>query len=978
MATHLRAHNRRKLVATVRVFLTVGSWTPETVGVFSTGFLDPPTGPDLAGKPTVRKKALPVATTLGHAAAEVNLSIVIRIMAKDPFASAWRAVAHAAGRHPETMKMTPHPRCSGPPPSYLGHPLPRGEGGDPAKWERRVRGFFKAVGRGGRLLLALLLCWLSCLTLVDVKASAGSSSGQAVSDARELLDQLNNSTIDPSQVYVLRDAQITRDRVRIYFNRGFVGFLKQTGGETNGAVFTGDGEVLLTPPSAMEKLSLAQFTQTPVLEERFTTAYLRFTDATAKQLLAQARPPDPESTEQPTRFVEQWNAVVLRLNPYYSSRVLQDLVGDRSRPFFHAQIRGVNLGVFEVTVDERLPEAVRVGANRLSNGRTYSDIWCSFPSRASTGKPPVSDAAVAASYRLDTRINPDKSLEGHADVELESRSSVDRLLFFELSRALRVTEVKDQSGQNVEVFQDSSEDDSEEAVRGDDRILVVLPSARPTGEKYHLSFSYQGNLIADAGNGVLYVGAHSSWYPNLRLWARATFDLTFRYPDRLTLVATGRRVEESAADGWKRSRWASDSPLPVVGFNLGAYDSRVRHVGSTAVEVYATRQVEAELEKRHAATQPPADLIMRPSGAEGRPSISIAPRGVTPLEPMAALGPVADRAAHAVSEFEVLFGPFPYSRLAISQVPGSFGQGWPELVYLPTLQFLPLEERKEMGLGGQPDVVQDNLQLAHEVAHQWWGNQVGWKTYHDQWLSEGFATYAAALCLATEKDGERKFHELLQEYKRDLLSKDKEGHTIESGGPIWLGERLSTSLNPEGYDAIIYKKACWVLHMLRCLMKQPAATQASGRHSGSAADEKFFEMLRAFLADYKGQAPSTEDFVRYAERYVTPASDLDHNGKLDWFFNEWVYGTGIPTYSLHATIKTLAPDRFVVQGTIDQNEAPADSEMLVPVIAAFGKDGKITLGRVAVSESSGSFRFTTATKPSRVAIDEDEILAVVR
>jgi len=827
------------------------------------------------------------------------------------------------------------------------------------------------------LLPAFLLCCLSCLTPGSVRASGGRSPVPPVSDPRELLDQLNSATIDPSQIYALRDAQITRDRVRIYFNRGFVGFLKQTQGETNGAVFAGDGEVLLTPPNAMEKLSLAQFTQTPILEERFTTAYLRFTDATAKQLLAQARPPDPESTEQPTGFAEQWDPVVHRLNPYYSSRVLQDLVGDRSRPYFHAQIRGVNLGVFEVTVDERLPEAVRVGGNRLSNGRTYSDIWCSFPSRASTGKPPVSDAAVAASYRVDTQINPDNSLEGRADLELESRSSIDRLLSFELSRGLRVTEVKDQSGQNVEVFQDFSEDDSDEAARGNDRILVVLPLARPAGEKYHLTFSYKGNLIADAGNGVLYVGAHASWYPNLSLWARATFDLRFRYPDRLTLIATGRGVEESAADGWKRSRWTSDGALPVVGFNLGVYDSRVRHVGSTTIEVYATREVEAQLEKRRAATQPPADLIMSPFGPEGRPSISIVPRGVTPLDPIALLSAVADRAAHAVSYFEMLFGPFPYSRLAVSQIPGSFGQGWPELVYLPTLQFLPPEERRGMGPSGQPDI-QENPQLAHEIAHQWWGNQVGWKTYHDQWLSEGFATYAAALYLATEKDGDRKFHELLQEYKRDLLSKDKEGHTIESEGPIWLGERLSTSLNPEGYDAIIYKKACWVLHMLRCLMKHPAATEASRRRGGSAGDEKFFEMLRAFLAEYKGQAPSTEDFIRYAEKYVTPASDLDNNGKLDWFFNEWVYGTGIPAYSLHATIKTLAPGKFVVQGTIDQNEMPADYEMLVPVIAVHGKDGNVTLGRVVVSESGGPFRFTTPTKPSRVAIDEDEILAVIR
>jgi hypothetical protein len=793
------------------------------------------------------------------------------------------------------------------------------------------------------------------------------------------LDQLNSATLDPAQVYALRNVQITRDHVRIYFNRGFVGLLKKTLGEPNGAVFNGEGEVLLTPPNAVEKLSLAQYTQTPILEEQFTTAYLRFTDQTAKELLAHSLPPDPESLEQPTDFVEQWNPTVLRLNPYYSLRVLQDLTGDQTRPYFHAQIRGSNLGVFEITVDERLAEAVRVGAIRLSNGRTYSDTWCSFPSRASlTRRPPSSDAAVAHAYNIQTQINPDNSLEGHAQVELESRSSADRLLVFELSRRLRVSEVKDESGKSVVVFQDFPQEDSEAKARGNDRILVVLPAAHPAGEKYRLSFGYQGNVIADVGNGVLYVGAHGNWYPHFSLYPLASFDLTFRYPDRLTLVATGRRVEESSSDGWKRSHWISDGAFPVVGFNLGAYDSRTRRVGGTAVEVYATREAEAELVKRHAAAQPAVDVTARPFGAEGRGILSVIPRRVPPLDPTALLSTVADRAAHAVGYFETLFGPFPYSRLAISQVPGSFGQGWPELVYLPTLQFLAPGERTEMGLSAKSAAFGDQLQLAHEVAHQWWGNQIGWGTYHDQWLSEGFATYAAALCLANEKNGDRRFHELLAEYKQDLLSKDKEGRTIESGGPIWLGQRLSTSQNPEGYDAIIYMKACWVLHMLRCLMKQPPATEAAARRGGSAADEKFFEMLRAFITAYKGQAPSTEDFIRYAEKWMTPASDLDHNRKLDWFFNEWVYSTGIPAYKLEASVKSLGPSKFVVHGTIAQTEAPADFEMLVPLVAAFGKDRKTTLGRVAVTESGGRFRFTTAAKPSRLVIDEDEILAVVK
>jgi len=166
--------------------------------------------------------------------------------------------------------------------------------------------------------------------------------------------------------------------------------------------------------------------------------------------------------------------------------------------------------------------------------------------------------------------------------------------------------------------------------------------------------------------------------------------------------------------------------------------------------------------------------------------------------------------------------------------------------------------------------------------------------------------------------------------------------------------------------------------MLRCLMKQPPATEAVARRGNSAADEKFFEMLRAFVAAYKDQAPSTEDFIRYAEKWMNPARDLDRNRKLEWFFSEWVYSTGIPAYKLDASVKSLGPSKFVVYGTITQSEVPADFEMLVPLLAMYGKDRKVTLGRVAVNESGGRFRFTTAAKPSRVAIDEDEILAVVR
>ncbi len=64
----------------------------------------------------------------------------------------------------------------------------------------------------------------------------------------ELLKQLNSVTLDPTQVYVIRDAHITRGRMNLYLNRGFIAFLTPVKGEVTGAVFSGEGEVLMIPP----------------------------------------------------------------------------------------------------------------------------------------------------------------------------------------------------------------------------------------------------------------------------------------------------------------------------------------------------------------------------------------------------------------------------------------------------------------------------------------------------------------------------------------------------------------------------------------------------------------------------------------------------------------------------------------------------------------------------------------------------------
>ena len=818
------------------------------------------------------------------------------------------------------------------------------------------------LGVPGRFLLRT---WCGLLLAIVLLSRPGwAASGL---DPQEVLQQLHNVKVDPGQVYVLRHAQLTHDRLKMFFNRGYIGFFTKAAGEITGAVYIGEGEILFIPPTQVEKESLARFIHSPILEEQFSMAILRFTDQTARELIAVGERPEPDDPEWPPDFPLKWNSSPRLFALEDSPRIFEDLLGDRTLPYFHARLEGASLKWFDVVYDERCPEAVSVVAARRNADELFADRWCAFPSKTSAVRfaKQAPGTVKALSYDIDTHLEPDNSMKGRAELLLESLSSSDRVLTFDLSRLLKVSEVLDEQGHGLAAYQYPLEEDIEAGDRSKGWIQVVLPAPHPVGERFRIHFNYQGNVITDVGNNVLYVGERGGWYPNLGIGSPASFDLKFDYPDSLTLVATGERLEEKTADGRTRSRWRSDGVFRIAGFNLGPYHSVDRRAGKTTIEVYATREAEAALEQQHTRRLVPRLVLPLPS-RERAQSFPISPDIVPPLAPAALLQSVAESAAQALEYFENLFGPFPYSRLAISQIPGNFGQGWPELVYLPTLSFLRKSERYELGLPEKAEDLLSHGMVAHEIAHQWWGNLLGWKTYHDQWLSEGLATYAAALDLSRQKDGDRRFHELLRGYKLDLLSKGKGEMINEASGPIWLGQRLSNSLTPGGYDTIVYKKACWVLHMLRGLMSDPS----------TGSDERFFRLLRDFVATYQGVDVSTEDFMRHAEKYMTRASDLEHNRRLDWFFNEWVYETGVPTYKLQSSVQQLSPKRFLVQGTITQSGVSSDFEMLVPVVAEVGKDEKVSLGRVPVSEDGGRFKFTTAERPKRLAIDEDNLLAI--
>lgn len=257
---------------------------------------------------------------------------------------------------------------------------------------------------------------------------------------------------------------------------------------------------------------------------------------------------------------------------------------------------------------------------------------------------------------------------------------------------------------------------------------------------------------------------------------------------------------------------------------------------------------------------------------------------------------------------------------------------------------------------------------AHEVSHQWWGHEVGWKTYHDQWLSEGFAQFSGNLYVEI-RDGQKEFVNRLHIDRDQLLSSSQFGHRYEDLGPVWMGNRLGSTLAPRGYDVVVYDKGGYVLEMLRAMLEEPRSQDPDG---------PFKETMQDFTKTFRGEAASTEDFKTIVERHMTPAMDLDQNHRMDWFFNEYVYGTGIATYRLDYTAQSGANNQWVIAGTVTQTGVPNGWKDLIPVyVHVKGKD--IRLGLLRTRGKTTPFKFAMPMKPDKISLnDNSEILAEIK
>jgi hypothetical protein len=533
-------------------------------------------------------------------------------------------------------------------------------------------------------------------------------------------------------------------------------------------------------------------------------------------------------------------------------------------------------------------------------------------------------------------------------------------LLFELSRFLKVREVT-LAGASVEFIQNEAIAGSQLARRGNDVMAVVLPRPLHAGEAAQLHFSYAGSVISDAGGGLMYVGARGSWYPN-RGPMMASYQMEFRYPLNLTLVATGARTALKQENGEQLAEWKSEKPMPFAGFNLGQFTAMQAKAGATEVATYSAPVPTLAAGESLSAVLPSPGFSRRRALPE-----NVAP---SPAAPTVQTSPRAleQQALATINFLSPLWGPYPYSTLSLTPLPGHDSQGWPTLIYLSDYCFLPDAARPAVPSSdvAYERLLFDQIMPSHEIAHQWWGDNILWSSYHDQWIMESLANYSALMQIGARDP--RAFKSTMERYRDDLLHPATEhGPAYTEAGPVTLGARLSSSRFPAGYDRVLYERGAWLMYMLHSVIGGETAERAP------KADDPFIAALRGVQQEFAGRTLSTAELERALEKNLPEDARYEGKASLAWFFNSWVNGNSVPQLELRDV--HLDHRSGTATGTLVQGEAAKDLVTLVPIYAArSGDEPPVLVGRVFADGDETSFKLKLPAGATKLVIDPGDTI----
>ena len=815
-------------------------------------------------------------------------------------------------------------------------------------------------------LFGALVLVVSLLGLV----SQGQTPVGANSDP--VYQQLRNIGFGIEAVTV-NNLELKRDAATFRLQSGTVCFVTPVQGKVTGAVFVGDGNMALDPPLAIERSNLKLLTREDEFNESFNHLVMRFTDSTYDEIKKAGNAASGGCDAGLLR--DSQNAMrhdrMLRYN--LDARILEDVLSSAPGGLFVAFVHGKKYNgkeIYAIDPHGALPLIERIAPEEVEL-LTYDEgklgVWAAFhfteEYKNGTASGTQKNSAIHIEHQtLDTTIEKNANLIGKAATTFVAQANGLRVVPFDLFRTLRVRSVTGEGGQGLSFIQEDKKDDGD--------FLVILPKALSAGERYTITTRYEGKeAVSNEGNGNYFPIARANWYPNnanFSLGEYSDYDMTFRIPKSMKMAATGVLVSESNDGNQSVTVWKSEGPQTVAGFNFGRFRKEEAKVERPVylVQSYANEDPPDWVQALSQAAQG-NPLQQDSTGMHVQPEVALGNLNTTGLEKKAlATGELS------VQLYSDYFGPSAFKSLAITQQTAcNFGQSWPRLVWIPLCYFFDDTVRHQLGMDwgsrGYWKIV-----TPHEVAHQWWGHTVGFDSYRDQWMSEGFADMSASLFIQSIEKNPKKFIEFWDDERYLLTERDKEGFRAIDAGPVTQGYRMSnTRTGKQLTRNLIYPKGAYILHMVRMMMMD--------RQTG---DKNFKEMMRDFVSTYSGRAATTEDFKAIVEKHLTPEMQRIGGGKMDWFFDEYVYGTALPSYKLDSTFEKNADGDVVLTFKVTQSNVNNSFRMLVPMYMELADGHVISLGRATIIGNSSldgkiPFKGLKDTPPRAMLNYYDDVLA---
>lgn len=786
----------------------------------------------------------------------------------------------------------------------------------------------------------------------DVKRSSSEDEEWRVSDQEILtsLDGLYRLALTADKQFAAKNLSVLAEDFQLLLPAGSV-FVSETPDGVTGVVLVGRGELIFKPTPATERGQVKLITGAEVLQTRFDAAFLRmnpddFADYVSRSALTE-RSLDPREFKRAEEIFkdEVPKSFGLELNDLSrESWSLLPPLGDflaevRTRKYDTLTYAHSGSEAEDITLfDRRRHRNIAVYASRrtlASRGRFYSE-----DDRADYD---------VLDYRVETTFSPDRDwIDGQTTMKLKIKAPALNTMSVRLADPLNVQSVVSREFGRLLTIR----------VRNQNTIVVNFPAAVLRDTPVTLTVKYSGRLpgqvpereaiatnedqqrrdvedtpIVPPEPNFLYSN-RSYWYAQSTVTDYATATLQLTVPATYSCVASGELTAppvvgpKTRGDALKTYTFVARQPVRY----LAAVISRFVRVDTTTVSLRPTAADNSGKQPGDGAIEPGGGLRIREAQSVDAPFESLQMAIEANPRQQGRARDLSQRAAQILKFYTSLVGDCPYPSFTLALVENSLPGGHSPAYFAALNQPLPTSpftwRNDPASFTNFPDFF-----LAHELAHQWWGQAVGWKNFHEQWLSEGFAQYFSAL-YAKQQRGDEVFDGIVRQLRRWSLEQSDQG-------PVHLGYRLGhVKGDTRIFRALVYNKGAAVLHMLRRFV----------------GDDAFFRGLRRFYSTWKFKKASTED--------VRAAFETESGRSLARFFELWIYGSAIP--------------RLRVTTRIDEGEAVIRVEQLgevfdIPVtITIVGEDGRPSDVVVAVSERLTERRIPATGGIREILVNRDD------